>query len=94
MVCLEKKTLTAVEQCFGCNKFFTQKYSLENHQKNCSGIVCKFENNNVQTFHDNVKFMGEVSFAISFDYEATSGKKTYNLDQDTKLFDWGNASLF
>ena len=30
--------------------------------------------------------MGEVSFAISFDFEATSGKKTYNLDQDTNLY--------
>ena len=50
------------------------------------GIVCKFENNNVQTFDDNVKFMGEVSFAISFDFEATSGTKTYDLDQDTNLY--------
>ena len=50
------------------------------------GIVYKFKNSNVQSFEDNVKFMGEVPFAVYFDFETTSGKKTYNFDQNTDLF--------
>lgn len=50
------------------------------------GIVYKFENSNVQTFEDNVKVMGEVPFAVYFDFKTTSGKKTYSFDQDTDLY--------
>ena len=30
--------------------------------------------------------MGEVPFPIFFDFEAMSGKKTYNFDQETNLY--------
>ena len=46
------------------------------------GLIYKFENKNILTFEDNIKFMDEVPFAIYFDFETTSGKKTYNFDED------------
>ena len=39
------------------------------------GILNKFENQNIQTFVDNKKFMGDVPFSIYFDFETTAGNK-------------------
>ena len=39
------------------------------------GIVYRFENQNIQTFFDNRKFMGDPPFTIYFDFETTSSKK-------------------
>ena len=50
------------------------------------GIICKFENQNVQTFFDNMKFMGDLPFSIYFDSETNSGKKIYNFDDDSTLY--------
>ena len=49
------------------------------------GITYKFENQNIQTFFDNMKFMGDLPFSIYFDFETTSGKKIYNFDKDSTL---------
>ena len=38
------------------------------------GIIYKFKNQNVQTFEDNYKFMGEAPFLVYFDFDATFGK--------------------
>ena len=51
-----------------------------------SGIIYKFENQNIQTFFDNMKFMGDIPFSIYFDLEVTTGKKIYNLDEDATLY--------
>ena len=70
--------ITAAEKYYACNKFFVQKKSLECHLKTCSsmaGIIYKFENQGIQTFFDNMKFMSDLPFAIYFDSETTSGKK-------------------
>ena len=39
------------------------------------GILNKFENQNIQTFVDNKKFMGDVPFSIYFDFETTAGNQ-------------------
>ena len=49
-------------------------------------IVFKFENSNVQTFKANVTFTIELPFAIYFNFETISGKKTYDLNQDTDFY--------
>ena len=49
-----------------------------------SGIVYKFENQNTQTFFDNMKFMGDLLFSIYFDLETTTSKKVY-LDEGATL---------
>ena len=49
-------------------------------------LVYKFESQNILSFEDNVKFMGEVPFAVYFDFETTSGKKTFIFDEDCMLY--------
>ena len=72
-------------QYYARNKFFIRWNSLQRHMNSCAlipGIVYKFENQNMQTLFDNVKFVGDLSFSIYFDFETTSGKKIYNSDND------------
>ena len=54
-------------------------------------MVHQFEDNNVQTFEKQLKFMVEVPFATFFDFEAISWKKIYNFDQDTNLYPFSYA---
>ena len=73
-------SITTADQCYGCNKFFIERKSLERHMNVCgyfSGIVYKFENQNIQAFFDNMKFMGDLLFSIYFDLETTASKKVY-----------------
>lgn len=49
-------------------------------------VLHKFENQSIQTFFDNVKFMGDLPFAIYFDFETTCDKKTYNFDHDASIY--------
>ena len=51
-----------------------------------TGIIYKFENQNIQTIFDNMKFMGDLPFSIQFDFETASGKKIYNFDEDSTLY--------
>ena len=79
---------TTADQCFGCNKFFIKRKSLERHMKVCGhipGIVYIFENQNIQTFFNNMKFMGDIPFSVYFDLKTTTGKKNYNFDEDATL---------
>ena len=48
-------------------------------------IMYKFNDQNVQTFEDNYKFMGEVPFSIYFDFETTCGKKSFEFDNESEL---------
>ena len=55
------------DQCYACNKFFIQRKSLERHLNSCGhmpGLAYKFENQSIQTFFDNVKFMGDSPFIL------------------------------
>ena len=36
-------------------------------------IIYKLENQNIQTFFDNIKFMADLPFSIYFDFETTAG---------------------
>ena len=53
---------STADQCYACNKFFIERKSLERHLNSCGhmpGLVYKFENQSIQTFFDNVKFIGD-----------------------------------
>ena len=50
------------------------------------GLVYKFENQNILLFEGNTKFMDEVPFAVYFNFEITSGKKTFIFDEDNMLY--------
>ena len=72
-------SITTADQCYGCNKCFIEKKSLERHINVCGyfpGIVYKFENQNIQSFFDNTKFMRDLPFSIYFDLQTTTGKKS------------------
>ena len=45
-----------------------------------------FENQNIQTFFDNMKFLGDIPFSIYFYLETTTGKKFCNFDEDATLY--------
>ena len=76
-------------KCYGRNKCFIEKKSLERHMNVCehfSGIDYKFENQSIQTIFDNMKFMGDLPFSTYFDLETTAGKKVYDFDEDPTLY--------
>ena len=83
-----RAALSKADQCYTCNRFFIERKSLKRHLNNCGcmpGVVYKFENQSIQTFFDNVKFMGDLLFVIYFDFETTCDKKTYNFDNDASM---------
>lgn len=88
----EKKNgenVSTVDQCFTCKKFSIARKSLERDMNLCgsmTGILNKFENQNIQMFVDNKKFMGDVPFSIYFDFETTAGKRVYNFEEDASLY--------
>ena len=49
-------------------------------------ITYKVENQNIKTFFDNIKFMGDLLFSIHFDFETASGKNVYHFDEDATLY--------
>lgn len=77
--------LLTADQYFAYNNFFAQKKLLKNHMNSCSsmsGIVYKFKYQNILSFEDNVKFMGDVYFAIYCNI-ATICRKTSMIFQKT-----------
>ena len=69
---------TTANKCFGFNKLFFKRKSLEAHMNVCGhlpGIVYKFQDQNIQTCFDKRKFMGDIPFSIYFDLEIITGKK-------------------
>ena len=59
-------SITTTDQCYGCNKFFIEKKSLERYMNVCGyfpGIIYKFENQNIQTFSGNIKFIRDLPFS-------------------------------
>ena len=72
---------TNAYKCFSCSHIFFNFFSkkrFENHIKNDSGVpgsLYKFENQNFITFEDNYKFIGDLLFAVYFDFETTTTAK-------------------
>ena len=80
---------TTADHRYCCNKFFIERKSLERHMNVCDhlpGIIYKSENQNIQTFFDNMKVMGDIPFSIYFDLKTTTAKKVYNFDEDATLY--------
>ena len=50
------------------------------------GIAYKFENQNIQTFLNNLKLVRDLPFSMHLDLETTTGKKVYNFDEDATLY--------
>ena len=74
--------------------FFKKKKFLENHLRVCSLVPClvnQFESQNVLTFKKNVRLMGDLSFAIYFDFPTTSGRESYSFFDEASVYPVSNA---
>ena len=66
----------STRQYYYCDKYIANFNTFKKHMKSCSdiaGIVCKFENNKIVSFQDNFKYMGDLPFAVYFDFETATG---------------------
>ena len=62
-------------ECYYCAKFFSIKKAFERHIKNCSGkpgVVYNFNLQNIISFEDNIKYQGDVPFAVYADFETSA----------------------
>ena len=68
---------TAAKQCPYCNNFFFKsKQKMEKHISSCAGQAgfnFIFDNGKVIDYHDNYKKIGDLPFAMYFDFETTTG---------------------
>ena len=81
--------VSTAELCFAWDKFFIERKSLERNLEICGripAIIYKFENQNIQIFFDNTKYMGDLPFAIFFDFKTTSDKKICNFEEDFSFY--------
>ena len=91
VVCNKTKnslSISTADQCYGCNKLFIERKSLQRHMNVCGnfpGIIYKFENQNIQTFFHNMKLKGDLPFSIYFGFENTTGKKVCSFDYEAIL---------
>ena len=53
-----------------------------------AAVTClgSYTNLKSKLFSDNVKFMGDLPFAIYFDFETTCGKKPNNFDDKASMY--------
>ena len=59
-------------QCHYCSNYYGRKDKYEKHLEYCStisGIVYKFDTQNVVTSEDNLKYKGDLLFVAYFDFE-------------------------
>ena len=76
-----------VTQYYYCENFFVKNgKSMEKHMSICAereGITYSLENGQIINFQDNLKYLGDVSFTIYFDFESTTGGSAFF---DPKMF--------
>ena len=71
----EKLKNTCAFQCYFCSKFYTRKYKLVLHMKNCTGkpgFIYNFQTRNLLTFEENIKFKRDVPLTAYIDFETTA----------------------
>ena len=79
---VEKKTGVAkvhhrtVKNCHYCGNYIAiNKNNFNDHVERCAGegIEYSFDNNKIISFQDSFKFLGDVPFALCFDFETRKG---------------------
>ena len=69
------RKINFVYKCYYCRKFFARADKHKRHIENCSGIpgtVYNFNNQNLVTFEENLKYKGDLPMVIYFNYETTA----------------------
>ena len=67
-------------ECYFCYKFHSTKKAFEKHISNCSqaaGILYKFDNKSIVSFEDNYRFLGNLPFAVYFDFQTITGSDIF-----------------
>lgn len=80
---------TCTYQCHGCSNLFAAKKKYENHLKVCTkipSVIYKFKNQNLVTFEDHFKDLGDLPLVVYFDFEATTGSGLGNYLNDEKIY--------
>ena len=80
-----KKTIEQLnaQQCYYCDKYFSNISKFHAHVKCCSEIAYKFEPRNIISFQDNFSYLGDLSFVVYFDYKMITIDSIFN---DKKIF--------
>ena len=84
-------------QCYYCSTFFERKGPFERHIKNCSGkpgIVYNFNIQNIVSFEDNLKYIGDVPFSVYADFETTTPNADFTSPENNTMFAVSYALLF
>ena len=79
---------TSASQCFGCSQFLAVKKRFESQLKFCSnmpGVISKFKNQNLVSYEDNLKYMGNLPFVAYFDFETTTGSSSKILIEEEEM---------
>ena len=98
------RTQNAVIKCFFSKDirfaymaFFERKSAFERHIKCCSGkpgIVYNFNIQNIVTFEDNLKYIGDVPFSAYADFEITTPCTDFTSPENDKMFAISYALVF
>ena len=76
-------------ECYYCGSFFASKQLFETHIKCCSGkpgIIYNFNIQNIVTFEENLKYMGDLTFSAYADFETTAPAADYICPENNKMF--------
>ena len=83
--------------CHHFSTFFTRNPRYDKHVENCSekpGVVYRFENQNLVTFGDNLKYWGDLPFVAYCNFETTTTSKCMYNPEDRKMFPMSYVIIF
>ena len=84
-------------ECYYCASFFASKQLFETHLKCCSGkagIVYNFNIQNIVTFEENLKYMGDLPFSAYADFETTAPAADNLCPENNKIFSVSYSIVF
>ena len=76
-------------ECFYCFRYFIRKDRWKKHIVHCTGIpgvIYNFNNQNLVTYQDNLKYKGDLPITIYFDFETTAATDNCYDPEQTEMF--------
>ena len=84
-------------ECYYCNKYFARKNKFESHIKNCSakpGVVYNFNIQNIVSYEDNLKYVGDLPFSVYADFETSAPNCDFTYPENSIMFAVSYALVF
>ena len=84
-------------ESYYCQKYFARKKTFDSHVKNCSGkpgIVYNFNIQNIVTYEDNLKYVGDLPFSIYADFETSAPNCYFICPENSTMFAVSYALVF